>query len=337
MLARSAAMMRLAHPRLRAAVARRWVSRTATADGTRPTVLCILDGWGYTEEHPEHNAVKLALTPNFDHLMATYPHALLEASEEAVGLPKGQFGNSEVGHMNIGAGRVIYQDILRIRNGFNDGSLRKSEAFTQHVARLKASGGTSHIMGLTSDGGVHGMQEYMARLANEVHAAGVPVVVHVFTDGRDTPPQDAVESLPRFLSLLDKGVVVGTVTGRFYAMDRDTRWERVGAAYDVIVHARAQQKQADPLQAVKSAYAAGLTDEFVAPTVIGGYAGMKDGDGILMTNFRADRAREILQFLCDPAAPAAVPAMGFGTPERPKQVKFADVAGIVEYSSKHNK
>ena len=224
-------------------LARRRFSQTATAAAKQPTVLCILDGWGYTEEHPEHNAVHLANTPNFDDLMNNFPRALLEASEEAVGLPSGQFGNSEVGHMNIGAGRVIYQDILRIRNGFDDGSIRESEALQQHISKLRASGGTCHLMGLTSDGGVHGMQEYMALLANEVHAAGVPVVVHVFTDGRDTPPQDAVHSLPRFLDALDDGVTIGTVTGRFYAMDRDTRWERVGQAYDALVHARAPQAQ----------------------------------------------------------------------------------------------
>ena len=146
--------------------------------------------------------------------------------------------------MNIGAGRVIYQDILRIRNGFDDGSLPQSEAFTQHIAKLKQSGGTCHVMGLTSDGGVHGMQEYTALLANLVHAAGVPVVVHVFTDGRDTPPQDAANSLPRFVDQLDSGITVGTVIGRFYAMDRDTRWDRVGKAYDAMVHARAPKHSA---------------------------------------------------------------------------------------------
>ena len=308
----------------------------SAAEVKKPTVLCILDGWGYTEQNPQHNAVHLAKTPNFDSLMAEFPHALLEASEEAVGLPAGQFGNSEVGHMNIGAGRVIYQDILRIRNALDDGSLQENEALQQHINKLQASGGTCHLMGLTSQGGVHGMQDYMAEIANVVHAAGVPVVVHVFTDGRDTAPKSALESLPPFLSKLDDGITVGTVTGRFYAMDRDTRWDRVGQAYDAMVHARAPGHQPDPLAAVSAAYEAGHTDEFVQPTVINGYEGMKDGDGIMMTNFRADRAREILQFLGDPAAPDTVKEMGFGSSERPRQIDFADKCGIVEYSSKHN-
>ena len=311
----------------------RWFSASASK---KPTVLCILDGWGYTEEHPEHNAVHLANTPNFDHLMETYPHALLQASEEAVGLPAGQFGNSEVGHMNIGAGRVIYQDILRIRNGFDDGSIASSDALQQHIAKLKESGGTSHLMGLTSDGGVHGMQEYMALLANLIDEAGVPVAVHIFTDGRDTAPQSAVESLPRFLEALNPSVQIATVSGRFFAMDRDHRWERVGQAYDTIVSAQGAHAT-DAVQAVSAAYDDDVTDEFVPPTVIGDYAGMKDGDGILMTNFRADRAREILQMLADTDAPTEIPDLGFGTdPNRPAQINFADICGIVEYSSKHN-
>lgn len=180
------------------------------------------------------------------------------------------------------------------------------------------------------------MQEYMVHLANFVHSSGVPVAVHVFTDGRDTAPKNASESFPAFVSQLDDGVRVATVTGRYYAMDRDTRWDRVGQAYDAMVHARAENQVTDAQEAINMAYNEGLTDEFVLPTVVDDYEGMKDGDGILMTNFRSDRAREILTFLADKSAPKAIPEMLIGTQERPEQIKFADVCGMVEYSALHN-
>ena len=299
-------------------------------------VLCILDGWGYRETE-SNNAVVLANTPNFDRLYGVHSQrgqvAFLDACEGEVGLPVGQIGNSEVGHMNIGAGRIVWQDIGTINNAIESGTLEGQEALVSHIEKLKASKGTCHVMGCLSPGGVHSMQEHIAALANEVNAAGVPVVVHGFMDGRDVPPQDAISTLPDFLSSLDSGIVVGTITGRYYAMDRDNRWDRVGKAYDVMVSAKGEAENcANALDAVKQAYAADLGDEFVLPTVIGDYKGIADGDGILMCNFRADRAREVLDAL---ASPSPSPDLDLGG-SRAKQPKYADVCGMVIYSDSHS-
>ena len=314
------------------------VVRAAGASKDPLAVLCILDGWGYRETS-SNNAVVLADTPTFDTLYGVHAQrgqvAFLDACEREVGLPVGQIGNSEVGHMNIGAGRIVWQDIGLINNAIEEGTLATQEAMVAHISKLQASGGTCHIMGCLSPGGVHAMQEHIASVANTVNAAGVPVVVHGFMDGRDVPPQDAIETLPAFLEMLDEGVVVGTVTGRYYALDRDNRWERVGAAYDVMVSAKggdAEGGAATALDAVSQAYAAGLTDEFILPTVVGDYGGMADGDGVLMCNFRADRAREVLAAL---ASPTPDPELGLGG-ARAAQPKFADVCGMVEYSVAHN-
>eukprot|EP00937_MAST-01D_sp_MAST-1D-sp2_P005169 g5169.t1 len=324
---------------VRHAFARRIPSLAARSASSAPesplAVLCILDGWGYRET-ASHNAVVLADTPNFDKLYGVHSQrgqvAFLDACEKDVGLPVGQIGNSEVGHMNIGAGRVVWQDICMIDNAIEDGSLPTQQALEQHIAKLKASGGTSHVMGLVSPGGVHAMQSHIAELANCVHRAGVPVVVHAFTDGRDVPPRDAAKTMPDFLASLDEGVVVGSVCGRYYAMDRDNRWERVGQAYDVMVSAKGAAPAAPTaLEAVNQGYAADLGDEFILPTVVGDYGGMSDGDGVLMCNFRADRAREVLDALAGPA-PAADLDLGAS---RSRQPAFADVSGMVVYSSAH--
>jgi 2,3-bisphosphoglycerate-independent phosphoglycerate mutase len=289
----------------------------------RPVVLCVLDGWGWREERAD-NAVLQARTPNFDRLWSSRPHAFLQASEEAVGLPKGQIGNSEVGHMNIGAGRVVFQDLQMIFNAIADGSLARNPALQRHIAALKASGGTSHLMGLLSPGGVHSHQEHLAALARIVAEAGVPVAVHAITDGRDTPPRQAAEDVGAFAAGLADlaNVRIVTVSGRYYAMDRDKRWERVERAYRVI--AEGAGPHADGASAaVGASYADDKGDEFILPVVVdAGYRGMKDGDGVLFGNFRSDRAREILQALLDPDF------TGFArTP-----IRFADACGMVEYS-----
>jgi len=254
-------------------------SSTSAAPSKPLAVLCILDGWGYRETE-SNNAVVLANTPNFDKLYGVHAQrgqvAFLDACEGEVGLPKGQIGNSEVGHMNIGAGRVVWQDIGTINNAIEDNSIASQPALTSHIEKLKASGGTSHIMGCLSPGGVHAMQGHIAALANEIHSQGVPVVIHGFTDGRDVPPQDAISTMPAFLDSLSPGITVGTVTGRYYALDRDNRWERVGKAYDVMVSAKGEAPAAkSALDAVKQAYAAELGDEFILPTVIDDYKGMQ--------------------------------------------------------------
>ena len=293
----------------------------------RPVVLCILDGWGHRESC-EHNAICQADTPLLDRLMESCPHALIDASEHEVGLPAGQMGNSEVGHMNLGAGRVVMQDLPRIDQAIADGSFRDSPAFQDLIAKLRASGGRAHIMGLLSPGGVHSHQRHMAALAEALAGAGVPVVVHGFLDGRDTPPRSALDFVATFEAEAPNAPI-GTISGRYYAMDRDKRWDRVERAYRALVLGEGESAP-DAASAIRQSYDRDAADEFVAPTRIGDYDGMADGDGVLMINFRADRARELLQALLDPDFDDAE------TFARPRRIAFAAAAGMVEYSSALN-
>jgi 2,3-bisphosphoglycerate-independent phosphoglycerate mutase len=290
----------------------------------RPVVLCILDGWGYRKEC-EDNALCQARMPVWDRLMASCPHALLDASARAVGLPQGQMGNSEVGHMNLGAGRVVLQDLPRIDKAIEDGSLAQNTKLVNFIFKLQVSRGRAHLLGLLSPGGVHSHQHQIAALANILAEAGIPVVVHALLDGRDTPPRSALDYLDRFLAALGdrKRVTIGTVGGRYYGMDRDKRWERVELAYDAIVSGKGLAAK-DARAAIDAAYKRGEGDEFVKPTAIAGYRGMADGDGLVAANFRADRMRQILAALVDPAFD------GFA---RARRVAFATVLGMVEYSA----
>jgi 2,3-bisphosphoglycerate-independent phosphoglycerate mutase len=297
----------------------------AVASHPRPALLCILDGWGHRPDR-SYNAILDAKTPNFDRMISTCPQGLIDASETFVGLPKGQMGNSEVGHMNLGAGRVAVPDLPRIDNAIEDGSLAKNPILADAIATLKKNGGAFHLMGLASPGGVHAHQDHLVFLANLIAGQGVPVWIHAFLDGRDMPPRSALECLEPIQVGLKAGLPIkfATVAGRFYPMDRDKRWERVTLAYDAIVDAKADQHAATPKAAVEQAYAAKLDDEFVLPTVIDGYDGMKDGDGLLMFNYRSDRARQILTALLDPR---------FDGFNRSRIVKFATTVGMVEYSA----
>ena len=290
----------------------------------RPVVLCILDGWGHRRAC-DNNAICLAETPVLDHLGKTCPHALIDASEQEVGLPADQMGNSEVGHMNLGAGRVVMQDLPRIDAAVASGEIAHNPTLQGFIDALKASGGTAHIMGLISPGGVHSHQAQIAHLAEAVHAAGVPVAVHAFLDGRDTPPRSAVPFVRDFQAAAPNAPVV-LVSGRYYAMDRDQRWDRTALAYAALVDAQGERAP-DPIAAIEQSYDAGAGDEFVKPTVIGDYRGMADGDGVLMANFRADRARQMLRALLDPRFD------GFA---RPRVVHFAAALGMVEYSTALN-
>ncbi|TVQ36839.1 MAG: 2,3-bisphosphoglycerate-independent phosphoglycerate mutase [Geminicoccaceae bacterium] len=265
-----------------------------------PTVLVILDGWGYREETAD-NAVAQAETPNFDRIWASCPHALLRTDGPHVGLPEGQFGNSEVGHMNLGAGRVVLQDLPRVDAGLADGKIRRNEQFQAFVARLQETGGRCHLMGLVSPGGVHAHQDQIAALARALAAEAIEVVIHVFTDGRDTAPKGGAKFVKAFLDDLEEvpDVSVGTVIGRYYAMDRDKRWERVQRAFAAMVDAKGEAASG-AVEAIEAAYDRGEGDEFIQPTVVEGYAGLAAGDGILAANFRADRIREILLALLDP-------------------------------------
>lgn len=291
----------------------------------RPVVLCILDGWGERAETAA-NAVALANTPNFDRIRASCPFSTLAAHGPAVGLPEGQMGNSEVGHTNIGAGRVVWMDLPRIDNAILDGSFAANPRLGVFIAALRASGGTAHLAGLASPGGVHAHQRHIAATANALAAAGIPVAVHAFLDGRDVPPQSARGQIAQLEADLPAGARIATVVGRFYAMDRDKRWDRVSLATEAILRARGPRVESAEA-AIAEGYGRGETDEFVTPTVIGGYAGAKDGDGLVFANFRADRAREILGALVDPGF------QGFAVPDRPE---WAATLGMVEYSDRLN-
>jgi len=294
----------------------------------RPVVLCVLDGWGCRGDRAD-NAILAAKTPHWHRFLETAPHALLQASELYVGLPAGQMGNSEVGHTNLGAGRVVLQDLPRIDQAIADGSLARNPALTGFIAALKASGGTAHLLGLLSPGGVHSHQHHLAALARLLDAAGIAVKVHAFLDGRDTPPKAAAEYLAQFAAdtAALKGVAIATISGRYYAMDRDQRWDRVEKAYRALTAAEGD-RAADAPAALRQAYAAGKSDEFVPPTAIGDYAGMSHGDGLLSANFRADRVREILHALLDP---------DFAGFQRERVIAFVAALGMAEYSTALNR
>ncbi len=289
----------------------------------RPVMLVVLDGWGWREEE-EANAVRLARTPSFDRLWQTCPHALLGTCGADVGLPEGQMGNSEVGHLNLGAGRVVLQDLPRIDAAVADGSIAERPALRDLVARVRAMGGVVHLMGLVSPGGVHSHQDHAVALARILAGEGVPVAVHAWTDGRDTPPRSAASFLARFETALPAGVRIATVSGRYYAMDRDRRWDRVERAWAAMVQAEGERAES-AVAAIRAAYQRELSDEFILPTVIGDHAGMRDGDAILSFNFRADRVRQILAALLDPA---------FDAFPRPRVPRFAAAAGMTPYSEK---
>ncbi|MCW5771126.1 MAG: 2,3-bisphosphoglycerate-independent phosphoglycerate mutase [Rhodospirillaceae bacterium] len=289
----------------------------------RPVVLCVLDGWGHRVECDD-NAICQAHPRNWERLEAACPHALLDASELHVGLPEGQMGNSEVGHMNIGAGRVVMQELPRIDQAVRKGAIPGLPAFRDFVAKVKAAGGTAHVMGLLSPGGVHSHQAHFAAMARDLAAAGLPVAVHGFLDGRDTPPRSALEYLARFEHDIAgaPGIRIATIGGRYYGMDRDKRWERVALAYDALVDAKGERAPT-ARDAIEAGYARNESDEFVKPTAIGDFAGMKDGDGVVMINFRADRARQILTALLDP---------DFDGFARGRVLRFSAALGMSEYS-----
>jgi 2,3-bisphosphoglycerate-independent phosphoglycerate mutase len=292
----------------------------------RPVMLVVLDGWGWREEEAD-NAIRQAKTPTFDRLWAKGPRAFLRTCGRDVGLPDGQMGNSEVGHLNIGAGRVVEQDLVRIGDAISSGEIARAPALLDLIEKLKQSRGTCHLIGLVSPGGVHSHQDHAAALAHALAQAGVPTVAHAITDGRDTPPQSASDDLKKFAAALPPSVPVATVLGRYYAMDRDKRWERVVKAYDAVV-AGDGPRFADPQAAIADAYAKKQFDEFIVPAAIGDYRGMQDGDGVLCFNFRADRVREILAALLDPAFD------GFA---RKRIVRIAAAVGMTQYSDELDK
>jgi 2,3-bisphosphoglycerate-independent phosphoglycerate mutase len=269
---------------------------------TRPVVLMILDGWGHRED-PSDNALALAELPNWRRLWDGAPHTLIHTEGRHVGLPDGQMGNSEVGHMNLGAGRIVYQDLTRIDAAIEDGSFFANDELRAACAAAKAAGGTLHVMGLMSPGGVHSHEQHIFAMLDLAAREGVArVAVHAFLDGRDMPPRSAEPSLRALQAKCDAlgNAHVASVGGRYFAMDRDKRWDRMQRAWDSIVEAKAEYRATDALSALAEAYARGENDEFVAPTVIDGTQPMTDGDAIVFMNFRADRARQLTAAFVDP-------------------------------------
>jgi 2,3-bisphosphoglycerate-independent phosphoglycerate mutase len=286
----------------------------------------ILDGWGHRED-PTDNALAQAALPNWQRLLATAPHTLIHTEGRHVGLPDGQMGNSEVGHMNLGAGRIVYQDLTRIDAAIEDGSFFDNAELVGACDDAKADGRTLHVFGLLSPGGVHSHQTHIFAMLELAARRGVArVAVHAFLDGRDTPPRSAQASLQALQSVCDKlgNAHVASVSGRYYAMDRDKRWDRLRLAWDAIVEAKSEHRAPDALSALQNAYARGENDEFVLPTVIDGAQPMRDGDAVVFMNFRADRARQISSAFVSPGFD------GFDA-RRPKLSRFVC---LTEYDAK---
>ena len=293
-----------------------------TVPAVRPVVLLILDGFGCREDAPD-NAITRATTPHWRALLATCPHTTIDASELRVGLPEGQMGNSEVGHLNIGAGRVVYQDYTRIDVAIRDGQFVRNPALVDALDAARAGNATLHVLGLLSPGGVHSHERQLAAMVDMAAGAGVPnVVVHAFLDGRDTPPRSAAASLEAMDAVCARhpGARIASICGRYYAMDRDQRWERLAPAWKLLVDGVAPFEAASAQAGLAAAYARGESDEFVQATAIvdanGRATRMRDGDVVVFMNFRADRARQMTRALIDPAF------AGFARSRLPKLARF---------------
>ncbi|WP_206378113.1 2,3-bisphosphoglycerate-independent phosphoglycerate mutase [Sneathiella limimaris] len=288
-------------------------------------LLCILDGWGYSKSKVD-NAIAQGNTPNWDQFVKDCPMSFLGTSGLDVGLPEGQMGNSEVGHMTIGSGRVILQDLPRINSDIQSGALAENPKLLELIAKLKETGGTCHIAGLLSPGGVHSHQDHILALASILDDAGIKVAIHGFMDGRDTPPTSGAGFLETVQNELGKleHASLATLCGRYFAMDRDNNWDRVSLAYNAMFHAEGTIEDLSP-EMLSSAYENDENDEFLKPRISSGYAGIKDGDAFLAANFRADRARQLLTAVTDPT---------FDGFDRKTQAKLSMVLGMVEYSAK---
>lgn len=299
--------------------------RTEPVPAPRPVLMLILDGWGHRTEF-EDNAIAQADLPNWRQLLAQCPHTLVQTHGQYVGLPDGQMGNSEVGHMNIGAGRVVYQDLTRIDAAIADGSFFHNAALRQACAAVKRAGGTLHVFGLLSPGGVHSQERHIFAMLDLARRQNVDrIAVHAFLDGRDTPPQSARASLQRLETLCATlpNAFIATVSGRYYAMDRDNRWDRVLLAYDAIVDGVGLHADC-AMAALDGAYARGETDEFVKPTVVQTPWSMAQGDAIVHMNYRADRARQLTRAFVDP---------DFGGFKRSRVIHLSAFVTLTQYSA----
>lgn len=292
----------------------------------KPLVLIILDGFGHSD-NPEHNAIHAARTPVYDRLRATQPHGLISGSGMDVGLPDGQMGNSEVGHMNLGAGRVVYQDFTRVTKAIRDGEFFANPAITGAVDKAVAAGKAVHILGLLSDGGVHSHQDHLVAMIELAAGRGAEkLYLHAFLDGRDTPPKSAqppIELLDATFARLGKGRIASLV-GRYYAMDRDNRWDRVEVAYDLIVEGKGLYNAADATAGLQAAYERGESDEFVKATTLGQAVKVEDGDAVIFMNFRSDRARELTRAFVE---------ADFNEFPRARQPRLADFVTLTQYAA----
>lgn len=259
----------------------------------KPTLLCILDGFGIGDDNNPNNAIAKANTPNLDRILQEYPHSSLKTSGLDVGLPDGQIGNSEVGHMTIGSGRIIFQDLPRINNAIKDGDFAKNDKLQNLINNFKNSDKTCHLAGLFSDGGVHAHIDHIVFLANFLSENGVKVVIHAFLDGRDVAQKSAEKYFAE-----NRNLNIATIAGRYWAMDRDNKWDRIEPAVKAIILGQGD-KFSSPLEALEKSYQEEITDEFVKPQVNENYQGVKKGDALIFCNFRADRARQISSALID--------------------------------------
>ena len=295
----------------------------------KTSALIILDGWGYREDN-DSNAIAAANTPVWDQLWATAPHTLISASGEDVGLPEGQMGNSEVGHMCLGAGRIVYQYVTRIDQALSDGSFFDNPAYTSAIDKAVNAGSALHVMGLLSSGGVHSRENHIHEMVKMAAQRGVKqLYVHAFLDGRDTPPRSALQSLQQLDAVLAAAGVgqIASIIGRYYAMDRDNRWDRVEAAYRLLTESHAEFAADSAEQALEMAYARGENDEFVLATTITGAMPITDGDAVIFMNFRADRARQLTR---------AFTETDFSGFQRRQTPRLADFVMTTEYAADMN-
>ena len=290
-----------------------------------PTILCIMDGWGLSS-NKLGNAIDLAETPNYDYLLSNNPSTQLITHGLDVGLPENQMGNSEVGHANIGAGRIVYMDLPKIDDAIENGDYNKNPKLLNFINKLKKSKGSAHLLGLASDGCVHASMNHLIKTTRIISDHNVPVLLHLLTDGRDVAPKSAEKFLKSIIKELPPTAKIATVTGRYFAMDRDNNWDRIKKAYDAIVLAKGHSSESS-LEAVQDSYANNRTDEFIYPTVISSYNGPKDGDGFLCLNFRSDRARQIMSAIASPT---------FKKFDVSKQPNWELVTGMTKYSDEHS-
>ncbi|UXX40188.1 MULTISPECIES: 2,3-bisphosphoglycerate-independent phosphoglycerate mutase [unclassified Wolbachia] len=284
----------------------------------KSVVLCILDGWGNGIENSKYNAISNSNPPCWQHISSNYPKCSLSACGTDVGLPEGQIGNSEVGHMNIGSGRVVMQSLQRINQEIE--MIENNANLQNFINDLKSKNGICHIMGLISDGGVHSHQKHISSLANKISQHGIKVVIHAFLDGRDTLPNSGKRCIQEFTeSIKENDIRISTISGRYYAMDRDNRWERTIEAYEAIAFAKAPRYD-DAVSLIDENYQNNITDEFIRPAIIGDYQGIKPEDGLLLANFRADRMIQLASIL-------------LGKTDYAKVAKFSSILSMMQYKA----